>query len=150
MPGYGEAGSEALPLEIPGERVTLAPFTAEQRVAHTFAATGVTAGPHLVKVRRDAFTRAGCLPLRELRRQRNGATVRVGGLVADGLRRPPTANGVGFIRLEAPEGMIEVIIPPEVYAACREALRMGFLVVEGALQKQPTMLAVVAQRVEAL
>ncbi len=75
----------------------------EQKLALTFASTGLTAGPHLVELRRDAFTHAGCLPYRQLWKMRNGAKVRVGGLVADGLRRPPTAKGIGFLRLDMPE-----------------------------------------------
>ena len=75
--------------------------------------------------------------------------MKVGGLKADGVRRPPTANGMSFIRLEDPAGMLDVIISPAVYAACREALHSAFLVVEGKLQKGPTM-AIVAEWVSHL
>jgi error-prone DNA polymerase len=140
----------ALPLEVPDEQPSLLPMAPEQKLALTFAATGVTAGPHLVELRRDAFIRAGCLPLRQLWKMRNGARVRVGGLAADGLRRPPTAKGVGFLRLDTPEGLIDVVISPDVYERCREALHSAFLVVEGTLRKQPTTLTVTAERVVAL
>ncbi len=140
----------ALPLEVPDEQPSLLPMAPEQKLALTFAATGVTAGPHLVELRRDAFTRAGCLPYRQLWKMRNGAKVRVGGLVADGLRRPPTAKGVGFLRLDTPEGLIDVVVSPEVYERCREALHSAFLVVDGTLRKQPTMLTVTASTVSTL
>jgi DNA polymerase III alpha subunit len=81
---------------------------------------------------------------------RNGANVRVGGLAADGLRRPPTAKGVGFLRLDMPEGLIDVVVSPEVFERCREALHSAFLVVEGVLHKQPTTLTVIAERILAL
>jgi error-prone DNA polymerase len=106
------------------------------KLALTFATTGVTAGPHLISIRRDAFTKAGCVPYRELWKLKSGAKVKVGGLVADGLRRPPTAKGTSFVRLEEPDGIVDVIVPPPVYAACREALRSAFMVVEGVLQRQ--------------
>lgn len=115
----------ALPFDVPDERPALRPMSTTQKTILTFAATGVTGDLHLVELRRDAFTRAGCLTLPELRRMRPGARVRVGGLVADGLRRPPTAKGTAFIRLEQPDGLIDVIVPAEVYAACRPALRFA-------------------------
>jgi error-prone DNA polymerase len=139
-----------LPLALPDEQPSLLPMAPEQKLALTFAATGVTAGPHLVALRRDAFTRAGCLPYRQLWKMRNGAKVRVGGLVADGLRRPPTAKGVGFLRLDTPEGLIDVVVSPEVFARCREALHAAFLVVEGTLRKQPTTLTVTAEKISVL
>jgi error-prone DNA polymerase len=140
----------ALPLEVPDEQPSLLPMAPEQKLALTFAATGVTAGPHLVGLRRDAFTRAGCLLYRQLWKMRNGAKVRVGGLVADGLRRPPTAKGVGFLRLDTPEGLIDVVVSPQVFETYREALHSAFLVVEGTLRKQPTTLTVTAERIAAL
>lgn len=124
-----------LPLEVPGEQARLRPMTAEQRLLRTFAATGVTAGMHLAELRRDAFARAGCASSRDLQKVRSGTLVRAGGLVADGLRRPPTAKGTSFIRLEDADGLVDVIVPPAVYAECRQALRSMFLIVEGTLRR---------------
>jgi error-prone DNA polymerase len=125
-------------------------MTEEQKLMRTFAATGVTAGMHLVEIRRDAFARAGCLSYRELQKQRAGTRVKAGGLVADGLRRPPTANGTSFIRLEDSDGLVDVIVPPQVYAECRAALRNVFIVVEGTLQRNGQVLSVLAQKISAL
>jgi error-prone DNA polymerase len=141
-----------LALQVPDEQASLAPMPADLRLMRTFAVTGVTAGPHLTEVRRDAFARAGCTPYRKLQAAglRNGARVKVGGLVADGLRRPPTAKGTSFIRLEDADGLVDVIVPLAVYAQCREALRAAFVVVEGTLQRNGTVISVVARSVKAL
>jgi hypothetical protein len=80
---------------------------------------------------------------------RNKAKVRVGGLAADGLRRPLTAKGVGSL-LDTPEGLIDVVVSPQVFETYREALHSAFLVVEGTLRKQPTTLTVTAERIAAL
>ncbi len=125
-------------------------MTGEQRLLRTFAATGVTAGMHLAELRRDAFTRAGCASYRELQTRRSGSQVRAGGLVADGLRRPPTAKGTSFIRLEDADGLVDVIVPPAVYAECRQALRSMFLIVEGTLRRNGPVLSVTAQRIKSL
>lgn len=73
-----------------------------------------------------------------------------GGLVADGLRRPPTANGVGFLRLDTPEGLIDVVVSPDVFEHNRESLRSAFLIVEGMLRKTPTTLSVTARKISVL
>lgn len=140
----------SLLLDVPDEHASLLPMLPEQKLALTFATTGVTAGPHLVEIRRDAFTQAGCIPYRELLKMRNGAKVKVGGLVADGLRRPPTAKGVGFIRLDTPDGIMDMIIPPQVYAEYREALRSAFILVDGVLRRSGVTITIVADRVAPL
>jgi error-prone DNA polymerase len=142
--------AKPLPLDLPDEHQPLAPWSREQKLIRTYATTGVTVDMHLVEVRRDAFARAGCLSYRELQKQRVGARVRAGGLVADGLRRPPTAKGTSFLRLEDVDGMVDVIVPPKVYAECRAAMRCVFLVIDGRLQKNGPVLAMVAERIRAL
>jgi DNA polymerase III alpha subunit len=92
----------------------------------------------------------GCVSYRDLLKLRPGIKVKVGGLVADGLRRPPTANGTSFLRLEQSDGILDVVVSPQVYTACREALHAAFLVVEGKLQRNGPNLTVVAQRVKQL
>lgn len=139
-----------LALDLPDERAVMPPMTEEQKLMRTFAATGVTAGMHLVDIRRDAFARAGCLSYRELQKQRAGTRVKAGGLVADGLRRPPTAKGTSFIRLEDSDGLVDVIVPREVYSECRAALRSVFIVVEGTLQRNGPVLSVLAKQITAL
>src|SRR6185295_17703278 len=131
------AAQGVLALDLPDERALMRPMPADQRLMRTFAVTGVTAGAHLTEVRRDAFARAGCLSYRELQKLRSGARVKAGGMVADGLRRPPTAKGTSFIRLE-------------VYAQCRQALRAAFVVVEGTLQRNGIVISVLARKVTAL
>ena len=139
-----------LALDIPDERAALAPMPADLKLMRAFAATGVTAGMHLVEIRRDAFARAGCLSYRELQKMRSGARVKAGGLVADGLRRPPTANGTSFLRLEDSDGLVDVIVPPAVYANCRQALRAVFIVVEGTLRRNGPVISLLASHVEPL
>jgi len=133
------------------ERPRLNPVSPGERALLTFRQTGVTGGPHLVALRRDAFTQAGCVPLRELRKRRDGARVTVGGLVADGIRRPPTAKGTAFLRLDEPEGIVDVIVPAAVFQAFRAVLlSSAFLVIEGRLRKQAATVSVTAERVTAL
>ncbi len=105
---------------------------------------------HLAEVRRDAFARAGCLSYHQLQKTRIGATVKVGGLVADGVRRPPTAHGTAFLRLDTPDGMIDVIVPEQMYPKFHDRPHSAFLIVEGVLRQQRPIVSVLLKKIEAL
>lgn len=135
-----------LPLRSPDERASLPPMDAETRLATTFAYTGVSPEAHLTELRRDAFTRAGARSVKELPKLRNGQKVKVGGIIV-ARQRPPTAKGVCFLAVEDPDGMVNVVVPPNVYAECRQAVRETFVIVEGVLQKEHGAIHVVAREV---
>ena len=52
--------------------------------------------------------------------------------------------------LQDTDGLVDVIVPVAVYAACREALRSPFLIVEGVVQRNGPVLSLLAQHVTAL
>ncbi len=141
-----------LPLVIPDEYVAMQPFTPDEKVAATVVETGVTVDIHITELKKDAFDRAGCLRLSQVQRMPIGATVRVGGIMADGLRTPPTAKGSGFLRLERREGFVEVIVPATLVAdrKSRKALRSAFIVIEGRLQRTGKLISVVAHAIHPL
>ncbi len=126
------------------------PMADDEKLVLTFATTGVTAGMHLGEVRRDAIARAGCLSYHQLFKTRITATVNVGGLFADGVRRPPSAHGTAFLRLDTPDGMIDVIVPEEMYLTFHERLHSAFLIVEGVLRQQRPIVSVLLKKIEAL
>jgi error-prone DNA polymerase len=136
----------ALPLSSRDERVRLPPMNAQTRMATTFASTGVSLEGHLTTLRRDAFTRAGARPTRELTRLQDGQTVRIGGLVA-ARQRPPTAKGVCFLAVEDPDGIVNVVVLPEVYACCRQAVRSAFVLVDGVVQRGHGAIHILARKV---
>ncbi len=55
-----------------------------------------------------------------------------------------------FLALEDEEGLVNVILRPEVYEASREALKATFVAVEGRVQRQGQAVSVVGQRVAAV
>jgi DNA polymerase III alpha subunit len=138
-----------LPLTIPGEHVSMQPFTADEQTFTAFTETGVTVDRDITELKRDAFDQAQCLRLWQLQRTPIGATVRIGGIMADEVRTPPTAKGTGFMRLERLEGFVDVIIPAPLLEdrTSRKALRYAFLVIEGTLQQRGAVISVVAHTV---
>jgi error-prone DNA polymerase len=135
-----------LPLHSPDERALLAPMDAAARLGTAFAYTGVSLGAHLTEVRRDSFTRAGARSIKSLKQLRHGQPVKVGGLIVS-RQHPPTAKGFAFLALEDPDGMVNVVVAPDVYAQCREAMHRAFVVVDGVVQHDHGALNVIARKV---
>jgi error-prone DNA polymerase len=101
---------------------------------------------HLITTRRDAFTRAGAQPIRELPHLKHGQSVKIGGLIV-ARQHPPTAKGFCFLAVEDPDGMVNVVVPPDVYAQCREAIHSAFVIVDGLVQKDHSAINVLAAAV---
>jgi len=82
---------------------------------------------------------------KDLERRHNGERVRVAGLVVV-RQRPPTAKGFVFITMEDEDGLMNVIVKPDVYQRYYKVLRNCFLlIVEGTIQKQSGILNVLAE-----
>ena len=63
-------------------------------------------------------------------------------------QRPPTAKGFAFITMEDEEGIINVVIRPDVYERHRQICIFNpVLIVDGALQKRDGTLNVLAERI---
>lgn len=123
-----------LPVKSRDEQVILPPMDAQTRLAASFAFTGVSLEAHLTATRRDAFTRAGARPIRELPHLKHGQKVKIGGLIV-ARQHPPTAKGFCFLAVEDPDGMVNVVVPPDVYTRCRQAIHSAFVVVDGVIQQ---------------
>ena len=81
---------------------------------------------------------------------RDGIPVRVAGLVIC-IQRPPTARGFAFLTLEDESGLINVIIPPDVYETYRSVVKLSpFVCVKGKLQRQDNVLSIRAESFERL
>ena len=128
----------------------IADMTMPERLAADYAGTGLTLGPHPMRLRRSALARAGVLTAADLANGTNGGRVRVAGSVIV-RQRPGTAKGFVFLSLEDETGIANVIVTPQLFARHRLPLvAEPFLLVEGILQIQDDVVSVRAQRVSAL
>jgi len=101
-----------------------------------FAATGLTAGPHVMAHVRARLRATGILSAADLAEASNHAWVKVAGVVIV-RQRPGTAKGFLFITLEDETGIANVIVTPDNFQANRTLLhRATVLIAEGPLQKQ--------------
>jgi error-prone DNA polymerase len=141
---------EGLDIEVPLESVKLPALGRAERLGWEMDLLGLTPGDHVVSLYREALRAQGVLGSGELEGQRDGQTVRVAGLVVV-RQRPPTAKGHVFITLEDEEGLVNLIVPPNVYERYRGALQNApLLLVEGRLQREGHALSVLVHRAVAL
>ncbi|TKR34126.1 error-prone DNA polymerase [Luteimonas gilva] len=112
-------------------RVELPVPTPGEDLLSDYASVGLTLGPHPVSLVRAKLKRQRCLMSREVMVRRNGARVRVAGLVT--LRqRPATAHGTTFLTLEDETGVVQVIVWQDLGNRQRkELLGSRLLVVDG-------------------
>jgi len=118
----------------------------EERLVADYAGTGLTVGKHPMHYRRAELRRSNILSAQELRLRRDGEYVRVAGCII-ARQRPGTAKGFIFISMEDETGIANVIVTPDLYDQNRLVVtRSKFLLVEGALQNQDSVIHVKATR----
>jgi error-prone DNA polymerase len=137
----------------PTEEVDKSPLrrmTTEERLVADYSGTGVTVGHHPMFYRREELRSRSILSAQELQAHRDGTYVRAAGCVI-ARQRPGTAKGFIFLSMEDETGILNVIIRPELYERERVLVSRGkFLLVEGKLQNQDTVVHVRADRVSQL
>ena len=118
----------------PESAVSLPVPTVGETVIADYVSTGLTLGPHPLRVLRAQLRAQRCRPSRELSTLPHGTVVRCAGLVT--LRqRPSTASGTTFVTLEDEDGMVNVVVWPTLGERQRRVLlEAKLLMVAGRLE----------------
>lgn len=125
----------SLPLEVP-DAPDLRPLTPWESMIGDYATTGLTLGPHPMKLLRRSLP-PNTVSIADLQRIPHDTPVRLGGLVV-ARQRPGTAKGIVFLLLEDEFGTINLIVPPDLYEANRLTVRSEpLLLCQGRLEKLP-------------
>jgi error-prone DNA polymerase len=125
----------------------LSPMTHEERLVADFRGTGLTVGPHPMAYHRARMDTLNVRRAVELSRRPEGRRVRVAGCVI-ARQRPGTAKGFLFLSLEDETGIANAIVTPGLFQQNRFLLAAEpFLLVEGVLQNQDSVVSVKAERV---
>jgi error-prone DNA polymerase len=136
--------------ETPEPASPLAPMTTPERIRADFYGTGVTIGPHPLKLYRDGLRTRGVVAAEDLQYEKHGRLVRVAGCVIC-RQRPGTAKGFMFLSLEDETGIANAIVEPDLFDAFRDTLVTApYLLVEGILQNQQGAISVKLNRAEPL
>ena len=136
--------------ESPESSSPLTPMSAPERIRADFYGTGVTIGPHPMRLYREGLRARGVLAAEDLQYEKHGRLVRVAGCVIC-RQRPGTAHGFMFLSLEDETGISNAIVEPDLFDQYREALVTApYLLVEGILQNQQGAISVKLNRAEPL
>jgi error-prone DNA polymerase len=122
-------------VRAPADSSPLLPMTSFEETAADYAATHVTAGPHVMAHLRDRLHADGVLSARELASAAHGTRVRVAGHVIV-RQRPGTAKGMCFLTLEDETGTANAVVTPPRYARWRVVLNTSpLLEVDGVIER---------------
>ncbi|MDI7277503.1 MAG: OB-fold nucleic acid binding domain-containing protein, partial [Anaerolineae bacterium] len=139
-----------LQIEIPEGRASFPELTLEERIAADYELLGLPANEHVMVLFREALASQGVCASTDLPWRRDGERVRVAGVVVI-RQQPPSAKGFVFLTLEDEEGLINVIVRPDVFQRYREPIKTAaFLVVDGHVQSEYQVVNVIARRLRPL
>jgi error-prone DNA polymerase len=119
--GAGEGTQLALPLELP-RAPRLRRLGRWQRLIADYATSGVTVADHALAVLRERLTAPMLVTSAQLARLPNASAVSIAGLVI-ARQRPGTAKGTMFLLFEDEFGVVNLIVPREVYERHRHLAR---------------------------
>jgi error-prone DNA polymerase len=124
-------------------------ITEPERIGDAYAVVGLDARRQVVSLFRGALDRLGAVTNASLADRRPGG-VRIGGLVVT-RQHPMTAKGTVFLALEDETGMVNVTLWPDTWARLRGVVRRhALLLVDGELQRESSVVNVVAHEVRSL
>ncbi len=128
------------------EPVILPQLSPMEQVLQDYASTALSLKAHPVSFVRAQLEQEGVTPAAHLKQQKNGAPVKVCGLITV-RQRPGTAKGVLFITLEDESGWANLVVWGKVYERFRrEVLQSKLLMVEGKVQIEGEVIHVVVER----
>ena len=148
--GRSPAAGRPMDLRLPATTAPELPaITESERLGDAYAVLGLDAKLQAVALFRDALDRLGAAPNAALADRRPGP-VRIGGLVVT-RQHPMTAKGTVFLALEDETGMVNVTLWPDTWARFRGVVRRhALLLVEGDLQRESSVVNVIATDVQPL
>jgi DNA polymerase III alpha subunit len=148
--GRTPAAGRPMDLRLPAtEAPDLPAITETERLGDAYAVVGLDARHQVISLFRDALNRLGAVPNSALAERRPGP-VRIGGLVVT-RQHPMTAKGTVFLALEDETGMVNVTLWPDTWARLRGVVRRhALLLVDGDLQRESSVVNVIAHQVRAL
>ncbi|MEM7342075.1 MAG: error-prone DNA polymerase [Actinomycetota bacterium] len=121
----------------------------EEAVADLWA-TGVSAEGHPTRFLREALDERGVVRACDLPEIPAGSKTWVGGVVTH-RQRPATASGVTFMNLEDETGLINVVVSVGCWSRYRRVARGApALLVRGRVERQETVINIVAEKLEPL
>jgi DNA-directed DNA polymerase III PolC len=130
--------------------VALVPMPLGEEVVNDYRFLRLSLRAHPASFLRADLARRHIAPNETLRRMRNGAQVRISGLITV-RQRPGTAKGVIFMTIEDESAVANVIVWPKLFERFRPVvLGARYVAVSGRMQEESGVIHVVADKLEDL
>ena len=126
-----------IPLQAPVHEAPpdLPPTTAGENVVLDYAGTGLSLGPHPLALLREELSARRAICTAQFGMARQGAWVRVAGLVLV-RQRPGSAKGVMFFTIEDEHGTANLVLYPDIALRFRrEVVAARLVIAEGRLER---------------
>ncbi|GIK36979.1 MAG: error-prone DNA polymerase [Chloroflexota bacterium] len=148
---------EELDLSSPIEELKLPPLTQAEALMLEREVLGLSTGEHVMALYRGQLAEKGILGSAELAAQLSGRQVWIAGLMVVH-QAPPTAKGHHFLTLEDENGLIDVIVRPQIVTQIKKLPSwenhglndQTLLLVEGIVQQNGNTASVLATRIQSL
>jgi len=142
--------SGELPLDISRRQILLPRMNLLEETIAEYEVQGFSTKHHLMQILRRQISNNTILRSSEIAGLPDNANVHTAGYVVI-KQAPPTAKGMVFLTLEDEDGLINVIVKPQVYKRYRQVIKFEpLVVVDGKLRKGDGTASIVAQRFMAL
>jgi len=148
------ASADALPLfawsetpeEVPDAHVQLPEMGLSEHVVNDYQTLRLSLKAHPMSFLRDACKAQGIVSCDDLRNLRDGARVKVAGVVLV-RQRPGSSKGVVFMTIEDETGIANAVVWPQMLERYRKVV-MGarLIVIEGRIQRHEDIIHVVSTR----
>jgi DNA polymerase III alpha subunit len=144
------AAGRPMDLRLPAtDAPALPPITEVERMGDAYAVVGLDAKRQVIELFRPSLDVMGVVTAADLASRRPGP-VRIAGLVVT-RQHPMTAKGTVFLAIEDETGMVNVTLWPDTWARLRGVVRRhALLLVDGDLQRESSVVNVVAREVRSL
>ncbi len=128
------------------EKIVLPEMTLPEHVVQDYKATSLSIKAHPVSFVREQLARFHVMPASALEKTKDGALVKVAGLVLV-RQRPGTATGICFITIEDESGIANLVVFKKLFDKYRkEIIQSKLLMVEGRLQREGEVIHVIVRR----
>ena len=128
------------------ENVSLPQMSISEHVVHDYASTSLSLKAHPVSFVREKLTQLHILSTKDLQSGKDGAFVKVAGLVLV-RQRPGTAGGICFMTIEDEFGFSNLVIFQSLFDKFRkEILQSKLIMVEGKLQIEGEVIHVIVRK----
>ena len=139
-----------LDLVFTPQAIDLPRLTAAEAMLNEQQVLGLSPGDHIMTFYREKLRQHNILGSYGVTAVSNGKWVYVAGLLVVH-QSPPTAKGFHFLTLEDEDGMMNIIVNPQVYGRYRHIIRSEkLLLVKGEVQQQDGVTNILAHAVQPL